>query len=90
MFRLSTEKPILQRATMIVLVAAFVTLIVAAGLAFPVEAASCSSWQTIDCCDTWWPGLQNFQTRNCSECTDSGCYYWTEARCSVISTCSLN
>ena len=79
----------MQRILMAVLAATLITLIIAAAFAAPVEAKSCTSWVNIDCCDSWWPDLQDFQQRLCSECTTSGCYYWYEFRCNTLSICDF-
>jgi len=50
----------------------------------PAEAGGCSSWQdTGSCCDSWWPGEQDYQWRKCI----GGIYEWYEYRCKTFSQC---
>lgn len=79
-----------QRVFLSLLIIAVIATAVAAFISKPVSAAggSCTSWvNTGTCCETWWPGQQDTQSRYCSFCDSSGCHSWTEYRCKDLTQC---
>ena len=78
----------MRKALTVILGATILALVIVAILAAPVEATTCTSWAwSGTCCDTWYPGEQDFNARLCSECNNNGCYYWYEYNCQDMSLC---
>ncbi len=84
MTRYGRMQRVMLRVLAVMLVASFGLAIACFAAPQPAEAGGCSSWQdTGYCCDTWWPGEQDYQWRKCI----GGVYEWYEYRCNTISRC---
>jgi len=81
----------LQRAVNIVMVSTLITLLAATAFTIPAGAIkSCTGWSnTGTCCDSpYWPGQQDYQSRQCRDCWTGSCSpWWTEYRCASPSVC---
>ncbi len=79
-------QPVVMRVLTVMLVTSFIMAVVV--MATPVQTAlaggtSCTGWTWRGCCDSWWPGLQDYYSRECYNLNN----HWTEWGCRVISGC---
>jgi hypothetical protein len=82
--------PVVQSQRLIIIVS-FVIVVFSAAAIFTstVQAGTtCGGWHdTGSCCDSWWPGKQDWQENHCANCTTSGCVTYTNFRCNTYSQC---
>ena len=53
-----------------------------------VYAVSCGPWFDDGlCCETWWPGVQTHQLRQCSDTSTGTTIIYFEPRCKTPSIC---